>query len=317
MGAASHRMSSGIHLALFLMIVILIPSLSPARAQDGQADARPVVEIEGPIDPASTPVPEIADRYRTFGSQVGAVKWEMAAVLGYYTAINAKKIGKDPRWPHFQKEGWFGKSTHNAGVDKLAHAYSAYVVSELLHARLRRKTGGAPGTPLTAAALGMAATLYTELWDSIEPTSGWSWEDVTFNALGAGFSVLRNSVPGLDEKLDYRLMIIPNSTIYSHEGKGHFEQQRYFLALKLAGFRELEKTPLRFVELHAGYYAKDFSRAEREAGLGPKRHVFFGVGLNLRELFFKNPSTRVGRAASEVLDYWQPPYTAVQVPVTD
>lgn len=303
--------------ATFSMCIAFLALTRPVQAQEVAPDAP--VPVYGPIDPEAPAVPEQSgeQRYRSFGAQVGAVKWELAAVLAYYTAINASKLGEDPQWPHFHNEGWFGKSTNNAGVDKMAHAYTAYVVSELLHARMKRKTGGAPGTPLTAAALGLAATLYTELWDSIEPTSGWSWEDVTFNAIGAGFSVLRNSVPGLDEKLDYRVMIIPNSNIYSTEGKGHFEQQRYFFALKLAGFHDLEKTPLRFVELHAGYYAGDFTNSDRAAGREPKRHVFFGVGLNLRELLFKNSSSRVGRAAGEVLDYWQPPYTAVQVPVTD
>lgn len=274
-------------------------------------------ELYGPVDPAAAPFGQERGNYRSFGEQVGAIKWEFAAVVGYYTLINSPKLTKDMRAPHFQNEGWFGKSTANLGVDKLTHSYSTYLVSELLHARLRKKTGGAPGTPLTAAALGLAATLYSELWDSIEVTSGWSWEDVAFDAAGAGFSALRNSVPGLDRKLDFRLMIIPNNDIFTRAGKRHYEQQRFFLALKLAGFRAFEHSPLRFVELHGGYYGKDFTLEDRVNGIRPKRRVFFGLGINLRELLFKNPSTRAGRAAGEVLDYWQPPYTALQVPVTD
>lgn len=292
-----------------------------AAAQEGRPalPSEPSVTraVYGPADPAAAPVNEEHADYRSFGAQIGAVKWEMAAIAGYYTLINSKKLSDNPRWPHAHKEGWFGKSTANVGVDKVAHAYSAYVVSELLHARLRRKTDGARGTPLTAAALGFASTLYSELWDSIEPSAGWSWEDVAFNAAGAGFSALRNSVPGLDRKLDFRLMIIPNNDIFTREGKRHFEQQRYFFALKLSGFRAFERGPLRFVELHGGYYGKDFTLEDRAHGVRPKRRVFFGLGVNLRELLFKNPSTRAGRAAGEVLDYWQPPYTVFQVPVTD
>lgn len=274
-------------------------------------------EVYGPADPVTAPAPEQSRSYSSFGDQVGAVKWEFAAIIGYYTLINSKKLSDEPQWPHFHKEGWFGKSTANVGVDKVAHAYSAYVVSELLHARLRRKTGGAQGTPLTAAALGLASTLYSELWDSIEPSAGWSWEDVAFDAAGASFSALRNNIPGLDRKLDFRLMIVPNDDIFTREGKRHFEQQRYFFALKLGGFRQFERGPLRFVELHAGYYGKDFALEDRANGIRPKRRVFFGVGINMRELLFKDPSTRAGRAAGEVLDYWQPPYTAIHAPVTD
>lgn len=35
--------------------------------------------------------------YASFGEDVKAIKWEFAAVAGYYTAINAPKLLKDPR----------------------------------------------------------------------------------------------------------------------------------------------------------------------------------------------------------------------------
>lgn len=254
--------------------------------------------------------------YASFGEDVKAIKWELAAVAGYYTAINAPKLLKDPRWPTTQKEGWFGRSTQNLGVDKLAHAYSTYIISELLYGRIKRNVGDAPGIELTAAALASGIMLWSEVFDSIEPTGGWSWEDVTFNSLGAGFSVMRNSVPGLDDKLDFRLLIEPNEDIYTVKGKDHFRQQRYLLATKLAGFKAFERTPLRYVELHLGYRADDFLNEDRAAGISPKRHVFVGVGVNLKELLFKNARTRKGRAAGEMLAYFQPPFTSIHHDLT-
>lgn len=277
----------------------------------------PAAAVYGPQDPAVLQEPAPERRYRSFGSQVARIKWEVLAGVAYYTATNAPKLWRDPVPFHVHSEGWFGKSTADIGVDKLAHAYSAYVLSELYYARLKHKTDNAPGIQFTAAAIGSGITLYTELYDSIEPTSGWSWEDVTFNTLGAGFSVLRNSVPGLDKKLDYRLMIVPNSDIMTHEGKRHFEQQRFFLALKLSGFKRFQTSPLRFLELHLGYYAKDFTNEERMAGVRAKKRVFVGFAVNLRELFFRDSTGWAGRAAGEVLDYWQPPYTAAQFHVTN
>lgn len=253
----------------------------------------------------------------SFGEDVKAIQWEFAAVAGYYTAINAQKLFKNPRWPTVQNEGWFGRSTNNLGVDKLAHAYSTYVVSELLYAQIKRKRGDAPGSELTAAALASGIMVLSEAFDSIEPTSGWSWQDVTFNSLGAGFSVLRNAVPGLDRKLDLRLMIQPNEDIYTLSGKEHFRQQRYFFAMKLAGFEAFQSTPLRFVELHLGYRGEDFLNEDRAAGITPKRHVFAGLGINLRELLFKNSRSRAGKAAGELLDYFQPPFTAVHQNITE
>ncbi len=289
--------------------------LTPSPVPDPQTETPS--EPYGPSEPSETKAEPDPAQFQGFGRQVGAIKWEMAAVLGYYTLVNGQKLFKDPQAPHFQSEGWFGKSTRNVGVDKLAHTYSTYVISELLYARLKRKTGDAPGIALTAAALGSATMLYTELWDSIEPDGGWSWEDVVFNTSGAALSALRNSVPGLDRKLDFRLMIVPNKDVVTLSGKRHFEQQRYFFALKLAGFEAFENGPLRLLELHAGYYGKDFTNEDRARGIEPKRRIFVGVGINLRELFFKNARSRVGRAAGEVLDYFQPPYTALHHHITN
>ncbi len=244
--------------------------------------------------------------YASFGEDVKAIKWEIAAVAGYYTAINAPKLFMDPRWPRTNSEGWFGRNTNNVGID-----------SEILYARLKHKTGDAPGIQWTAAAIASGVMTWTEAWDSIEPSGGWSWEDITFNTMGAGFSVLRNSVPGLDQKLDFRLMWEANGDILTFRGKRHFQRQRYFFALKPSGFRAFEKTPLRFVELHLGYRGDDFLNEDRAAGIRPKRHVFVGLGLNLREILFKNPRSRAGRAAGEVLDYFQPPLTALHFDVTE
>jgi hypothetical protein len=144
-------------------------------------------------------------------------------------------------------------------------------------------------------------------------TSGFSIQDVLFNTGGAAFSVARNTIPGLEKKLDFRLLLIPNSDIYTFKGKRHYEQQRFMLALKLAGFDGMERSPLRFVELHAGYHASGFTNEDRARGETPRRRIFVGVGVNLKELFFKSPRSPVGRAAGQVLDYLQLPYTAIHV----
>jgi len=291
-----------------------------AFAAPEEAEVIPSLDGYGPQD-AGYSITQEQQRptrpYASFGADVAAIKWEFAAVVAYYTAINAPKLFMDPQLPRFHHEGWFGESTHNLGVDKLAHAYSAYVISDLLYARLKRNTGDAPGIQYTAAALASGVMLWTEAFDSIEPDGGWSWEDVTMNTAGAAFSVLRNSVPGLDEKLDYRLMIEPNHDIYTTRGKEHFQQQRYLFALKLSGFDAFDRSPLRFLEVHAGYHGDDFLLEDRAAGVEPKRHLFVGLGINLRELLFKNSRSRVGRAAGEILDYFQLPYTAVHSHITD
>ncbi|WP_347303518.1 DUF2279 domain-containing protein [Croceibacterium sp. TMG7-5b_MA50] len=303
---------------------ITVDTLSTPPADSASVALLPqVTDTYGPPAPTQARLDRWADpktggQRLSFASQADAVKWEFGAVMAYYTLTNGAKLFDDPRWPHGQVEGWFGRDTNNMGVDKLAHAYSSYVISELLHHRLSRKTGDAPGIEYTAAALGFGAMLYTEFWDSIESSGGWSWEDVTFNGLGAGFSVLRNSVPGLDQKLDFRLMIQPQEGRYRFSGKKHFEAQWHFFALKLAGFEGLRDTPLRYIELDLGYRAEDFTNPDREAGIRPKRHIFAGVSLNFSELVRRFAGgNRYGRAAASALEYIQPPYTMLSTNLTE
>ena len=274
-----------------------------------QADPPPAAPAAGP-PPAPLAAPPARRDYRTFGQQVGAVKWEVAGVAAYVTVVNVVKIARVGSRPFgFEDEGWFGKSTTNLGVDKFAHAYNSYVFSDILYHRIRRKTD-APGAALTAAALGMGLQLYGEFYDGIKKTSGFSWQDVTFNTLGAGFSLLRNSVPGMRDKLDFRLLLIPNEHFYSYEGKEHYEQQRFLLALQLGGFEAFKRSPLRFVELQAGYSARNFSGKDLAEGKTPERRPFVGIGLNLQELLFPHPRSGLTKLGRDVLDYIQLPYTA-------
>lgn len=264
----------------------------------------------GPADPRDAALAPAAPR-PSFGEEVDAVKWEAGAVFAYMT-ITQLIVTKETQGFHFQDEGWFGKDTKALGMDKLTHAFNAYVIADFLQHRIEKRTGGPDGTgAVTAALLSSALQLYSELWDAHKVTSGFSVQDVLFNTAGAGLSVLRNTVPGLRDKLDFRLMLMPNSDLYTFKGKRHYAQQRYLFALTLAGFERLENSPLRFVELHAGYYGKDFTAEAERLGREPKRKLFFGIGLNLKELFFKSPRSRVGRWAGSGLDYLQIPYTAV------
>jgi len=286
----------------------LSPEASGAAA--GEKPPLPIREAGGPRPAWTDHVPRSESAYPTFGRQVGRIKWESLGVLGYFTLVNSPKFFRDTRPLHFKNEGWFGKSTANLGVDKLTHAFDSYILAEALHARLHDRTHASGGDALTAALLATGAMFYSELSDGIESDSGISLQDIAMNTAGATFSLLRNTVPGLREKLDFRLLLIPNSNIYSRTGKRHYAQQRYLMALQLAGFERFRETPLRLVELHAGYYASDFTNQDIARGKTPRRHLFVGVGINLRELLFRSPRSRAARIAGVGLDYLQVPYTA-------
>ena len=258
-------------------------------------------------------VPREYATHPSFGSQVGAIKTEALLMFGYFTIRAGSKLFGETDGFKFKDEGWFGKDTQYVGVDKFAHAWNTYLAAEILHNRLHRNANASEGDALTAATLAFGFMAYNEISDAIEPDSGWSWQDITMNGLGAGFSVLRNTVPGLKEKVAFKIEIVPNEEFWTYSGPRRFEQQRFMFSLKGSGFPELHDTPLRFLDLQLGYGADKFEPADRAAGIEPERHVFVGVGLNVGELLFGGSKSKFGKAGWSALDYFQVPYTSVRV----
>jgi hypothetical protein len=296
----------------------------PAAAADPRFAALDEPTIRMPTFAALEPGVEGAggepgsDQRLSFGKHVRSVRTEMLVGFGYMTVVNIAKIidrGTQGGFK-FHDEGLFGKDTRELGMDKLVHAHNTYLLTELIAARIRKNTRTTAGTELSGALLASGLMLYSEFYDGFK--GGFGFKDVAFNSMGAGFGVLRNTVPGLEEKLDFRRLVVPyDGHVYSFTGLNHYRQDRYLFALELGGFKGLRKSPLRFVELHAGYYATGFTEEEKEDGDPLRRKIFVGVGLNLNQLIFgRAPRSRVTRAASQVLDYWQPPYTYLHANLT-
>ena len=173
------------------------------------------------------------------------------------------------------------------------------------------------GAELTGVALSMGVMTTVELLDGFSG-HGFAWQDMVMNAAGAGFSYVRNTVPGLRDKLDFRFEYVPSGNDDDNfRPYSDYSGQKYLLALKLSGFDALEETPLRFVELHAGYFARGFTDKEQEEGDDLRREPYVGIGINMSELLFgQGPlrDTLVGRVGRGTLEYIQVPYTYAAYP---
>ena len=97
-------------------------------------------------------------------------------------------------------------------------------------------------------------------------------------------------VVGLREKLDFRLEYLTSSEYHDWGPVTDYDGQRYLVAVKLSGFEKLDQTPLRFVELQAGYYTEGYTDETRKAGVEPTRNPYLAVGLNLNELLGEAPA---------------------------
>lgn len=316
--AASYSLEPASDTAAF-SVVGPVYQQSVGDAGPGADDAPPA--IVGPQYPEAQRwtdhVPRASASHPGFWKQAGTVTTETLVLFGYFGLMSGSKLFKETKPFHFKDEGWFGKDTETIGMDKLTHAFNTYLIAEFLHARIHNETNASEGDAITAAVIASGLVAFNELSDGIETTSGFSMQDIAMNLAGAGFSVLRNTVPGLKEKVAFKLEILPsNGQIYSRTGKPHYAQQRYMFSFKGTGFKELEQTPLRYLDLQLGYYASDFLNEDRAAGIEPKRHLFIGVGLNVGELLFGRSKSRVGRAANTVLDYLQLPYTSLRYDTT-
>jgi hypothetical protein len=110
--------------------------------------------------------------------------------------------------------------------------------------------------------------------------------------VGVTLSFLRHRFPSFGRLFDYRLFYYPSGG-RSFQPMIDYQGQKFFGVIKLAGVPGLERTPLRYIELLAGYYTRGFPRyahAEEKSA-----HFVLGVGLSLSEAILQPLETSHGQ----------------------
>jgi len=205
--------------------------------------------------------------------------------------------------PNATSEGWFGHATKEGGSDKLGHMYITHITS-----RAFRKVYLDWGySERDAGRLGIWSSLgvmtLMEAGDSFSSDYGFSYEDMLMNLAGAGFSYLMEIQPDLDRKLDMRVEYWPEFGSDSEfDVFTDYQHLKYLLALKAEGFDSIRNPWLQALELHLGYYAREYGRY----GVGEpdlrQRTLYAGLGINIGYLLNHWVET-------PVFDYLQLPYT--------
>lgn len=215
---------------------------------------------------------------------------------------------------HFEDEGWFGKDTYALGMDKLGHAYGGYLYADYFTQRITHSRGDATGAGITGAILGFGVQTAVEVVDGFSSGYGFSNQDLIADGIGAGFAMLRNTIPGMAEKVDFRMEYNPWGNGSSEFSPfNDYSNQKYLLALKLSGFEQFQDSPLRFVELQAGYFARGYGEKDAPPIGELRREPYVAIGVNLAELFNVEPvrDTVPAQFARRAFEYIQVPGTYV------
>ena len=244
-----------------------------------------------------------------------AIKWEVGLVAAgaVYLGLDSWNWGSSNSFK-FNDEGWFGLDTGSAGADKLGHMFSSYAMNEFFNKRLNQKTNNKYAAARNSALFSSAIMLGVEIFDGYSDDHGFSYEDFILNSAGIGISYLKNTVPGLDEKLDLRVEYNPTDA-YSDHPITDYSGYTYLAALKLGGFNSLKSTPLKYFELQLGYHAEGFKSNEQAEFPEAKTELTFGIGLDLSEVIFKPIKKRYNNGAIEAADtffrYYRPKGTYI------
>jgi Predicted periplasmic lipoprotein (DUF2279) len=210
------------------------------------------------------------------------------------------------RSAHASSERWFQKDTKHGGADKVGHMYTGYVLS---HAFASAYEGwGAPRdhAALQGAASSFLITGLIEFGDSFS-RYGFSYEDMIANTCGSALGWWIWLDPDVASKVDFRVEY--DFRFQQSDVVTDYEHLKYFLAFKADGFEMLKETPLRYFELHTGYFTRGYSDEAMAHGDDLERRVFVGISINLTSLF----SNYDLKAPATLLRYLQPPYTTASL----
>ncbi|MDO9174377.1 MAG: DUF2279 domain-containing protein [Actinomycetota bacterium] len=283
----------------FALLLGIAAGAGPVRAADDATDN------SAPERDGSATTPAVRDGARGWWATRTPDEKVLATnlgVIGFISGWGLVYWDYGTRKPRAESEGWFAQNTTEGGADKTGHLYTGYVLGRGFSGLFRRYGYDERKVARAGAISSLVATTWMEVGDSFS-AYGFSHEDMAMNAAGAGAAWLLAANPSLDAKFALRGEFDP-FTGATGDLLTDYEVWRYYATVKLDGFARMPQ-PLRWIELHAGYYARGYHDADPANN---RRYTFVGVGLSL---------TKMARAlgwqrTATFLDYYQPPGTVAR-----
>tara|TARA_R110000751_G_scaffold299347_1_gene409951 strand:+ start:6591 stop:7484 length:894 start_codon:yes stop_codon:yes gene_type:complete len=245
-------------------------------------------------------------------TEASAENWlEIVGVFGGITYLGAKEWEWGSSSFKFNEEGWFDMNAGSGGADKLGHLYSSYLMTEFLTHRMSQKGYSVDSSAKYSAYLSWGLMLYVEIFDGYSADHGFSYEDLIANTTGIGVSYLKTKYPDvLGDTLDLRIEYSPSKGMKGFHPITDYSGMKYLAVAKLSGIDIFKNTPLKYLELQAGYYSRGFKKDDRPYTDFKTTEAFIGISLNLSELIFKpyrKNLGKVGQYADTITQYIQVP----------
>ncbi len=196
--------------------------------------------------------------------------------------------------PKIKNEGWFNKNTKSLGADKLGHAYSTYLLAQVLTAYYKKIGYQENLTNLYGMSSSLFFMTFMEIGDSFSP-HGLSYEDLLMNLLGAIASYTLILYPSIGDLIDFRLEYfnMDQWDIFTD-----YEEMKHSIVFKFDGIKSIQNRFLKYLEIHTGhsiyydYLTKNYNKT-----------VHIALSINLSSIFNKMSYKKTGT----LLKYYTPP----------
>ena len=212
---------------------------------------------------------------------------------------------------HFTNEGWFDPDTYAGGADKAAHFIGSYFYEQILEA-LYRSVGLSDSEARTPALLvTIAEGLLIEVGDGFTG-AGFSWQDLTADALGAlAAEEIRRR--GWEDMIGLRFGTTGTSTPTS-PSTSKYSNEMYLVDAKLKGIiGRLGKEPglARYFLVSASYQTKGYGFLPPDQ---QQRNLGIEFGPNLPELLRAigvRDDSWWGKPLLVFFTFYRPPFTTI------
>jgi len=205
------------------------------------------------------------------------------------------------QWEYGFKDGFEFKKNpkffdvKTQGMDKFGHAWVAYTYSSFMADYLDKRGFSKSKSSNLGFLSSVTFMTFIEVMDGFSKYHRFDYKDEIADIIGASTGAIRYYYPNIGKKLDYRFEYAPTWT----EGLGtDYNGQKYFIALKPSGFKSVQNTALKYVDLVLGYYGR--KKLEEL-----KATLFSGVSYNAAALV-SNKYT-----PSNIFNYYQLPHTSL------